>query len=89
MMYVIFAAVELAAFNRLTPQPACPRNGAGVLQEGKMEYHNVKFNSEDRTKAEAIRIAIEVHRSSGWKFQPEDIGYYAAKIINSLNGSLQ
>lgn len=38
---------------------------------------------DDNAKAEALRIA-----SSGWKFTPEDVGSYAAKMLRALNEGL-
>lgn len=45
---------------------------------------------EDNIKTEALRIAYEaVKASSPYGFTAGDIGFYAAKIINSLNEGLK
>lgn len=43
----------------------------------------------DRVYAEAIRIAHEEKKSSGWKFTAADIGKYAAEIVKSLKRNLE
>ena len=42
--------------------------------------------SDDRTKAEALRIAYEDLKRFGYKYGANDIGFYARKIMEALNG---
>lgn len=44
--------------------------------------------SDDKTKAEALRIAYDRKTKLGWSFTPEDVGSYAAKMIRALNEGL-
>jgi uncharacterized protein (DUF169 family) len=43
----------------------------------------------DKTKAEALRIAEAYLIRMGWRFEPEVIGRKAAEIINSLEKGLE
>lgn len=43
----------------------------------------------DRAYAEAIKIAHEEKKNSGWKFTASDIGKYAAEIMKSLKRNME
>lgn len=44
---------------------------------------------DDRTKAEALRIAMERLDAIGWKYNHSDIGRVAAEIINAMNSDIK
>lgn len=48
----------------------------------------VKTMSNDQTKAAALMIAERKLQSLGWKYSIEDIGIYAAKLINAMEKEL-
>jgi hypothetical protein len=44
--------------------------------------------AEDRTQAEALRIAEAHLKSKGWKFSPSDVGTTAAEIVTAMRAAL-
>lgn len=36
-------------------------------------------------EAEALRIAYEIHKASGWKFTAEEVGKTARRILDELS----
>ena len=44
--------------------------------------------AEDRTQAEALRIAEAHLKSKGWKFSPSDVGTTAEEIVTAMRAAL-